>query len=718
MTGAYLSVWPVLPAGAYLRGPAPVLGFPLDQPNCRLHALARHGLWHGARALGLDAGDEVLMPAYHHGSEVEALARAGVGCRFYEGTEALEPDEDELEALLSPSVRGLYVIHYLGFPQAVDRWREWCDRRGLLLFEDAAQAWLATVDGRPVGSRGDLAIFCLYKTFGLPDGAAVIAAAPPAGPPGDGPPGEAPLGARPLVRKHARVLAGPAVRLAARARPHRPYEPSEDFGLGDPLVRPARASELLLPRAYEPSAAARRRAHYALLLDELGDLVPKPFRTLPTGASPFAFPIETADKEAVYARLERAGVSPLDFWSVPHPSLPAGEFPRAAAYRRSVLALPVHQELRPPDLHRIARAVRGRGQRRGPELRVDRIELVERDEEWAGLAQESGNIFATPQWAALWWRHLRRAGDRLLLAACRTAEEGRLVAVLPLLVGRQGPLRVARFIGHGPADQLGPVCAAGDRSLAARGLTRLLEADGRGWDVFLGEQMVSEEGWQGLLGAEVVRTTGFPALAFDTDDWAEFLAGRSANFRSQLRRRERRLAADHDVRYRLAEDPATLAGDLDRLFALHAHRWSDVKSPFAGPREPFHREFAAVALEKGWLRLWFLEVDGDAVAAWYGFRFAGTESYYQAGRDPGWDDRSVGYLILMHSIRTALEDGMSEYRFLRGDEPYKYRFATHDPRLEIVARGRGLPGRAALHGGLLAYQVPALRRVLRTPLGA
>jgi dTDP-4-amino-4,6-dideoxygalactose transaminase len=59
----------------------------------------------------------ILVPAYNHGSEIEALLRAGIVCRFYDVGESLEPDEEELEALLDTRVRPLYLIHYLGFPQ-------------------------------------------------------------------------------------------------------------------------------------------------------------------------------------------------------------------------------------------------------------------------------------------------------------------------------------------------------------------------------------------------------------------------------------------------------------------------------------------------------------------------------------------------------------------------------------------------------------------------
>src|SRR5215216_2482227 len=173
---------PPLPIGVYVRRPLHELPFPLDDPDCRIYSLARQGLYMGIKALGLGPGDEILAPAYHHGSEIEALVQAGIVCRFYDIGPSLEPDEKELEGLLGPRVRALHLTHFLGFPQDAARWRAWCDERGLLLIEDAAQAWLSSREGIPVGSHGDLSIFCLYKTFGLADGAAVICN-PPLDPP-------------------------------------------------------------------------------------------------------------------------------------------------------------------------------------------------------------------------------------------------------------------------------------------------------------------------------------------------------------------------------------------------------------------------------------------------------------------------------------------------------------------------------------------------------
>ena len=198
-----------------MRRPLRRLPFPLEEPTCRVVAWARHGVWHGVRALGLQAGDAVLVPAWHHGSEVEALRQAGLDCRFYDSGPSLEPDPAEIDALVDSDVRALYLTHSLGFPRDARRWRAWCDARGLLLIEDAAQAWLATRDGHPAGSLGDLAVFCLYKTFGLAEGAALVSASPPA------PVGLDPrLGMAPLARQHG--MCSPGARIS-RTQPRRRF---------------------------------------------------------------------------------------------------------------------------------------------------------------------------------------------------------------------------------------------------------------------------------------------------------------------------------------------------------------------------------------------------------------------------------------------------------------------------------------------------------------
>jgi hypothetical protein len=158
------------------------------------------------------------------------------------------------------------------------------------------------------------------------------------------------------------------------------------------------------------------------------------------------------------------------------------------------------------------------------------------------------------------------------------------------------------------------------------------------WDLLLAERLPGDGEWERPLGAPVLRREDSPVIEIEGTSWDDFLASRSPNFRSQVRRKERKLAREHSLLFRLSDDPARLGDDLEKLFELHEARWGEAGSgALSGARAAFHRDFAPLALERGWLRLWIAEVDGTPVAAWYGFRFGGTEWYYQSGRDPAWD---------------------------------------------------------------------------------
>jgi CelD/BcsL family acetyltransferase involved in cellulose biosynthesis len=343
-------------------------------------------------------------------------------------------------------------------------------------------------------------------------------------------------------------------------------------------------------------------------------------------------------------------------------------------------------------------------------VRLERRDSLDDVSEWEELALRSGNVFGTPEFLSTWWRWF--GGDRNLHAFAVRDCEGSRVGLLPLYEWRAQPVRVLRFLGHGAGDQLGPLAVPAVRGEVASALLRLLE-EARA-PVLVAEQLPRDEGWSERLGGRRISSEGSPVLRLTEGTWEAYLAEQSANLRQQIGRLERRLAKAHHLRYSLVATPAELEAGLDALFALHRARWSPAETNF-GRREGFHREFARLAFERGWARLWVLEIDERPAAAWYGLRFADTESYYQMGRDPSWDRWSVGFVLLVHSLRETFADGLKEYRFLRGGESYKYRFASDDPGLESVLVARGAGGAAAVaavRAGL------ALRQAARDALAA
>jgi CelD/BcsL family acetyltransferase involved in cellulose biosynthesis len=344
------------------------------------------------------------------------------------------------------------------------------------------------------------------------------------------------------------------------------------------------------------------------------------------------------------------------------------------------------------------------------ELAVEAItNLASVEADWRRLAARAGNPFLTWPWASA-WLSLVAPGGQVLAQRCVDAN-GKTVGILPLHLSRARGLRLLRLIGHGPADELAPICAPEDRPAVAAAFARFVATPGP-WDVCLAERLPAADGWPARLGGRTVRRELSSEVELTTSDWDEFLAGRSSNFRQQARKFERRLIRDHGLRYRLVDDPGTLEEDMETLFRLHDARWGAETVAFTPGLRPFHREVAATALSEGWLRMWFAELDGAPAAVWYGFRLGGADWFYQQGRDPAWERSSVGFVLTAHALRDAVEAGLSRYRFLLGDEEYKSRFASSEPEIETVAWSRGARGAVALAAaGIIAKLPPGLRRL-------
>jgi dTDP-4-amino-4,6-dideoxygalactose transaminase len=170
----YCPAWPVLSPAVFLANGNRSLPFPLNAPVQRSFYLARSAIFHLFRNLALPAGLEVLVPDYHSGNEVSAIRAAGARIRFYPVRRNLQPDLNQLEKLSRGNARVLYIIHFIGWPQPVAELADLCRRRGMLMVEDCALALLSGSMKSPLGTFGDYAIYCLYKTLPIPNGGLLV----------------------------------------------------------------------------------------------------------------------------------------------------------------------------------------------------------------------------------------------------------------------------------------------------------------------------------------------------------------------------------------------------------------------------------------------------------------------------------------------------------------------------------------------------------------
>ncbi|MEV5437248.1 DegT/DnrJ/EryC1/StrS family aminotransferase [Streptomyces sp. NPDC052682] len=118
------------------------------------------GLFLALESLDLAQGDEVVLPSLSFVAAANAVLTTGATPVFCDvDGRTLNPTAEDVERALTPRTRAVVVLHYGGYPGEVARIARMCRERGIALVEDAACSVASRVDGRAVGTFGDLAMW-------------------------------------------------------------------------------------------------------------------------------------------------------------------------------------------------------------------------------------------------------------------------------------------------------------------------------------------------------------------------------------------------------------------------------------------------------------------------------------------------------------------------------------------------------------------------------
>jgi dTDP-4-amino-4,6-dideoxygalactose transaminase len=118
-----------------------------------------------AALLDIKAGDEVIAPSFTFVSSVNPFVIRGARVRFVDITfPSLNVSPEAIEAAINPTTKAVIIVHYGGGSADVRAIRAICDRYGVILIEDAAQSIMATFDGQPLGTFGQLACMSFHET--------------------------------------------------------------------------------------------------------------------------------------------------------------------------------------------------------------------------------------------------------------------------------------------------------------------------------------------------------------------------------------------------------------------------------------------------------------------------------------------------------------------------------------------------------------------------
>jgi dTDP-4-amino-4,6-dideoxygalactose transaminase len=294
------------------------------------------------RALGAGPGDEVIVPTNSFIASAECVSNVGATPVFVDiNPETANVDLDAVNNALGAHTVGVIGVHLYGSPFDTSSLRSICDQRGLFLVEDAAQAHLAEIRGKPVGGIGDVATFSFYPGKNL-------------GAPGEGG----------MITTNDDAL----VQRLRALRNHGQSERNVSWLIGSNGRMPELAAavlELKLPRL--SSWNARRRevaALYKELLDECHDVV---LLEQPDWATPVyhVFSVEVPNRDQTRDAMAISAIETGLHYPIPihlqdayrHLGYKAGELPVAERRARCLMSLPMYPGLQVPEVERVARAL-------------------------------------------------------------------------------------------------------------------------------------------------------------------------------------------------------------------------------------------------------------------------------------------------------------------------------------------------------------------------
>jgi len=127
-------------------------------------------------ACGIGAGDEVIVPPFTFVATVESVLMAGAVPVFAEIDDTLCLSPEAIEAAITPATRAVIPVHMCGSMARIDEIKTICDRKGLILLEDACQSVGASYRGKALGSFGKAGCFSFdpVKTITCGEGGAVV----------------------------------------------------------------------------------------------------------------------------------------------------------------------------------------------------------------------------------------------------------------------------------------------------------------------------------------------------------------------------------------------------------------------------------------------------------------------------------------------------------------------------------------------------------------
>jgi len=350
----------------------------------------------------------------------------------------------------------------------------------------------------------------------------------------------------------------------------------------------------------------------------------------------------------------------------------------------------------------------------------DHGQFAELREAWNALVERSDDqLFYRHEFVQLWLQHF--AADATLRILTLFDGSGRLIAALPVIAVRSRlfgiPVRELQAAANLHSCRFDLI--ADDPATAAAAFVAHLRQR-RDWDLLRLIDSPADGQASALLAA--ASQSGLPAGQWVSQHspyctlpstWAAFEATLHKRFRSSLRRRRRRLSELGELGVERYTGGPELAERLAEGLALEAGGWKGRAGTAITQDDAtlaFYRELVAQQAERGHLALWFLRLDGKAIAFDLTLEYRGRLLLLKTAYDERHAACSPGQLLLEDELRDAIERGLHEVDFLGPSSPAKRDWTRLSRPHGWTYLFRGLRGRLLW---LIKFCcLPAVKRVL------
>lgn len=315
------------------------------------------------------------------------------------------------------------------------------------------------------------------------------------------------------------------------------------------------------------------------------------------------------------------------------------------------------------------------------------IEDVEQfSEEWLQFWQNNVHAtpFNSPQWLLPWLKYFGESNPYLITVKY----QNNLIACIPLYIftSPYGE-RQLKLIGTGNSDYLDILVDEAFAVDIIKALLNFIRNYKEKFDIceFYGQRdhsflIKNMNRFSGII----VRDDVSPVADLN-EDFDKYIKRLSAQFRKNTYRAVKQLTSKgFNI---LKADQFNYDGFMQKLLELHKSEWNARKQQgvLQDPKvQEFLNDSISEYLKTGHVRLYALKSGDDYAAIDIIFNVRDTAYFYIGGYNIEFDKFSPGSVLLWEIIEDCIENGIKRFDFLKGSEPYKYRWGAADVQISKI----------------------------------